>query len=351
MVARAALLRDPGRMRRRVLGLIVAALMSSVLMAASGLPSQASGPAEPAALTTLCLVPKNQPDHETTVRVPAKAAEILLSRTLSYRGVCAEYGASADLGEGTLTAYSQRRGDRPESVGLSFPARTLRGLPTDPPTQGTWCFDKDGDGTVDPMMECTGGYENALPLNEQFLGHVNSPFTYLLVNWNPMGHMPPHVYDLPHFDIHFYLNENDERLAIRPGPCPALVNCEDYTLGKLLPAAKYRTADHVDLDAIEPGMGNHLIDTTGPEFHGERFTHAYIHGSWNSHLTFLEPMVTHEWFAGLVDGTRSDACFVTKQPQAWEVSGWYPTSYCLRYRENRDELTASLEGFVYRQAG
>lgn len=49
-------------------------------------------------------------------------------------------------------------------------------------------------------------------------------------------------------------------------------------------------------------------------------------------------------------GTRTDACFALKLPQAWETAGWYPASYCLRYRQNRDELTASLEGFVFRRA-
>lgn len=61
-------------------------------------------------------------------------------------------------------------------------------------------------------------------------------------------------------------------------------------------------------------------------------------------------MVTHEWFAGLADGNRKDACFPIKQPRAWQQSSWYPTKYCLRYRENRDELTASLEGFAHRTA-
>lgn len=328
-----------------VVGLLCLALSSS-----AGVPSAAAEPASHPKKTTICLVPKGLPDHEMTIRVPAQAAKQLLRATLSYRGVCAEYGASAEIGKGSLTAYTQRKGSRPTSVGVAFPASTLEGLPTDPPTEGKWCYDKDGDGTTDPMTECTGGYENSLPFNKNFLQQVDTPLTYLLMNWNPMGHMPPHVYDLPHFDIHFYLNENEERLAIRPGPCPALVNCDDYKLGKLLPQPKYRTQDHIDLDALEPGMGNHLTDTTAPEFHGERFTHTFIYGSWNKEITFYEPMVTHEWFSGLVDGSRENACFAAKQPAAWEVSGWYPTSYCLRYRENRDELTASLEGFVYRQA-
>jgi hypothetical protein len=25
------------------------------------------------------------------------------------------------------------------------------------------------------------------------------------INWNPMGHEPSHIYDIPHFDFHFYM--------------------------------------------------------------------------------------------------------------------------------------------------
>lgn len=36
--------------------------------------------------------------------------------------------------------------------------------------------------------------------------------------------------------------------------------------------------------------------------------------------------------------------------EADQESGWYPTEYCMRYRENRKELTTTLEAFEYRQA-
>ena len=29
-------------------------------------------------------------------------------------------------------------------------------------------------------------------------------YTHVLIDWNPKGHEPAHIYDLPHFDIHFY---------------------------------------------------------------------------------------------------------------------------------------------------
>jgi hypothetical protein len=325
----------------------LAAVLAAFVLAPAPAPAEISRQPNTVAL---CSVPSSEPQMERTVHVPPADADRLVRTTLSYRGACASYGESAPLGDGAVTAYSQADHDVPSAIGLVLRSRTLDGLPYHPPTAGLWCFDHNGDGTVDPMLECMGGYENALYLSDRYRKTVDTPFTYLLVNWNPRGHTPPGIYDVAHFDVHFYLNDNAERLKIRPGPCTELLNCDDYKLGKVLPAPRYIPADHKDVDALLPAMGNHLIDLTAAEFHGQPFTHTFIYGSWNGNMTFYEPMVTHQWFSSLVAGTRSDACFPLKLPQAWQRSGWYPNEYCLRYRENRHELIVSLERFAYRHA-
>ncbi|SDS69955.1 hypothetical protein [Microlunatus soli] len=332
-------------MRLRLTAIVAAVLLFAGVTA---VPPATANPSS--GLQRLCLVNEHAPNLEHTVRVPSWMVDRLIEKTLSYRGPCAEYGDRAPLGAGEQVAYTQRVGSRPIAVGWRVDGDSLQGLPTDPPNAGLWCYDKNGDGTTDRMTECTGGYETKLDLSDRFTDAVHSQFSYVLNNWNPMGHMPPHVYDLPHFDVHFYLNDNAERLAIRPGPCPALVNCEDYKLGKDLPDDRYVAPDYADLDAVEPAMGNHLIDPTGPEFNGERFTHTFIYGSWDDEITFYEPMITHEWLAGVADGTQQSACYPMKLPDAWQQSGWFPTRYCIRDLDNRDELSVSMEGFVYRQA-
>lgn len=327
------------------------AVLTAVLLAASAaVVSSTSASAGAARQELFCLVTPAASDHEQTLRRPSVVVDRLVEDTRSYRGRCVEYGERADLGNGELIAYSQRDGSRPVTIGMIMTDGVLDGLPFDPPNDGKWCFDKDGNGTVDPMTECVGGYENQLELGWNFQRKVNSPFTYVLANWNPHGHIPVGVYNVPHFDVHFYTNPDAERTAIRPGPCPVLVNCDDYELGKRLPDAKYLAPDFADVDAVEPGMGNHLIDPTGPEFNGEPFTHTWVYGVWDREVTFYEPMVTHEYFDGLRTGTINDGCFDFKLPSAWQESGWYPTKYCLRHRDNRDEITVSLENFVYRHA-
>jgi hypothetical protein len=309
-----------------------------------------SAPSAEGRWVTVCKVRKDDPRHEKTIRVSPHEVGELLASSLSYLGPCAEYGRSASLGEGRVTAFSQREGRRPKVIGLLATDSTFDGLPYDPPTSGIWCYDKDGDGTVDRHRECTGGHERALGLNSRFKKKVDTPFTYVLTNWNPLGHRPPGVWDKPHFDIHFYLNANRERLAIRPGPCPQLTHCDDYPKGKILPAAKYRHPDFIDVDAVEPGMGNHLIDSKTPELSGGEFTTTFIYGIWNGRITFYEPMVNLPQYEGLRKGTIKDTCVPIKQPRAWRRSGWYPTRYCIRHRDNRNESITSLEGFVYRRA-
>jgi hypothetical protein len=322
--------------------LLVIALAFGVV----AVPASAAG-----AKVTVCRVPKGDPRNEKTVRVPAASVDRLLASTLSYKGPCAQYGESASLGKGRLTAFSQTERSRPKVIGLLLKDSTFDGLPYEPPSSGIWCYDKDGNGTVDPHRECAGGHERALHLNPEFRSKVDTPFTYVLANWNPMGHLPPGVWDTAHFDVHFYLNDNSERLAIRPGPCPALTHCDDYPKGKIMPAERYRHPDFIDVDAVEPGMGNHLIDSKTPEMNGGRFTTTFIYGIWDGEITFYEPMVNLDRFQGLRDGTIKDTCAPIKLPRAWQTAGWYPTRYCIRHRDNRDESLATLERFVYRRAG
>ena len=68
------------------------------------------------------------------------------------------------------------------------------------------------------MTECTGGDEDQLELGSRFPREVDTPFTSVLANWNP------------------------------PRPHPR---------GGVRPAARRRALT---------GMGNHLVDPTGPEF-------------------------------------------------------------------------------------
>lgn len=59
----------------------------------------------------------------------------------------------------------------------------------------------------------TSGAETMLklPLNEA--ATTATPFQTVMVHWNPEGHEPAGLYDVPHFDFHFYMVGEKKLLA------------------------------------------------------------------------------------------------------------------------------------------
>jgi len=253
------------------------------------------------------------------------------------------------MGDGYLRTATVTRDERPLALGVTFPATALSSLPQEV-SDGKHCFDKNGDGVADLHTECAVGHEHVLDLPTGFAQRIDSPFGWALVNWNPEGHPPPEVYDVAHFDVHFYIQPLWERNNIDPGPCPILIDCADYEQAIKPVPEQYVPSEFEDVGAIEAAMGNHLVDVTGPEFQGEPFTHTWIFGAYGGEITFYEAMITKEWFDRQRAGRAPSRCAPIKQPLAWQVAGWYPTRYCMEYRENRDDFVVSLEGFVYREA-
>ena len=251
-------------------------------------------------------------------------------------------GATRNLGDGTATAYADLLPNgQPKAIGVRLSPAAFENLPT-APNDGRACYDKDEDGTVDPMLECVVGHEYILELPEG----TSTPFQYVMLNWNPMGHVPPGVYDRPHFDVHFYIQDLHEVMAIDAGPCPVLTDCDDYATATQPVPEKYVAEGYVSVDAVEPMMGDHLLDPTGPEFNGEPFTYTWIFGRYGGKITFYEPMITRDFLL-----SKPNTCVPVPQPEAFEQAGYYPTEYCMKYHHSRDEYTVTLETFRYQEAG
>jgi hypothetical protein len=245
------------------------------------------------------------------------------------------YGSSGELGEGTSRTYAEFDAEgNPVAIGISFTEGFLKGLPTElNPESVCVCFDLNEDGITSPADgECLGDYATDYDLPTDLTERDDVSFRWVGAGFEPMGHDPPGVWDIPHFDFHFYLQPPEDVHAIRPGPCGILIDCEDF---------------ENDVQAAVPGMGNHLIDSTSPEFGDppQRFTHTFIYGAYNGHITFLEPMITVEYLE-----SRPNECHSIKQPVSWEESGYYPQEYCTRYLEDEGTYQVSLEGLVYHEA-
>jgi hypothetical protein len=161
-----------------------------------------------------------------------------------------------------------------------------------------------------------------------------------MVNWNPAGHHAP--YATPHFDFHFYLGDRGLVESIRPGRCGEMVDCSDFKRGSQPVPGKYLPAGYIDVGAVAPRMGNHLLDSQSPELKDSLpFTSTFIYGAFDGKVIFMEPMIT----LALLQASR-DTCLQIRQPAAFQRAGFYPSQYCIR-RNEIGGRTVSLEGFRY----
>jgi hypothetical protein len=255
-------------------------------------------------------------------------------------------GADSKVGNGTVSTYAEfdARG-APKVIGIVFSESALQGLPT-VHSDGHHCFDRNKDGKIDLHTECFGTHEWVIPLPSDVARRADIPFKWVGLNWNPHGHIPPGVYDTPHFDVHFYIEPIEKIFAIAPGPCgPEYVRCDQFSIATRPLPANYMHADYKDVNAVAPAMGNHLVDLTSPEFHGNRFTRTWIYGTYDGRVTFYEEMVTREYLL-----TKPSTCFPIKSPPAVGLRGYYPMQSCIRYVTNSNEYTVSMEAFVLREA-
>lgn len=110
----------------------------------------------------------------------------------------------------------------------------------------------------------------------------------IMIDWNPAGHEPPGVYDVPHFDFHFYFISKERVSAIDCSdrtPIPANLIPEGY----VLPPLDAPTA-------CVPKMGVHAVplQDLGPD---QTFVETPIYGYYEGQLIFFEPMITHKHLA------------------------------------------------------
>jgi hypothetical protein len=249
------------------------------------------------------------------------------------------------LGKGTVTTYARfdARGT-PEAIGVAFSPTALDDLPTG--SDNHRCHGRTREGMVGHETKCQHTFEFAIPLPDVAARRDDIPFKWVLLNWNPAGHIPPGIYDRPHFDVHFQMASIAEIFAIEPGPCGLeFVRCDQFQIAKKPVPSIYMHADYKDVDAVVPAMGNHLIDVTGPEFSKQPFTRSWIFGVYDGRVIFYEEMVTREHML-----SKPNACAPIKLPSAYAVRGYYPSRSCIRHDAASGEYTVSMEGFVLREA-
>jgi hypothetical protein len=255
-------------------------------------------------------------------------------------------GPASQLGDGTAASYAEvDELNVPKAIGVVFTAAALKNLPT-APSDGNRCLDSNHDDQIDQAKECAGWHERVLPLPTELSRRADMPFKWVLLNWNPNGHIPHGVYDVRHFDVHFYIEVIEKVFAIQRGACgPEFVRCDQFARAKLPLPSNYMHPDFKDVDAIAPAMGNHLVDLTSHEFHGQPFDHTFIYGIYDGRVTFYETMLTLKFL-----NSKPIECVTIKAVPAVALTGYYPTKTCYRYARDKNEYTVSLEDFELRSA-
>ena len=171
-------------------------------------------------------------------------------------------------------------------------------------------------------------------------------FDHTTLDWNDHGHGPSGMFDKPHFDTHFYMADKAAVAEIDPA------SPDFEAKGLRLPDPRYLPPDYFPMlgpklvPQASPAMGVHWFDVADGVIPGPyQFTLAFLNGTWDGDYTFMEPMVTREWLLTKPNTVRS-----IKQPQAYQRSGYYPTTVAVTFDDTADEYVITMGGMVLRQA-
>ncbi len=228
-------------------------------------------------------------------------------------------GSPTDVGNGEVRTYTivDAKGE-PTAVGIRMSATSLDGLP---------------DSGASFMLHLP---EAAPP----------TVFEHVMLNWNPRGHEPTILFGKPHFDMHFYMTDMASVEQIDPAASNYAANAAHLPEGQYMPR-NYVTAPGALASQIAvPSMGVHWVDATDGMIPGVYdFTQTFINGSWNGEYTFMEPMMTRAWLL-----TRPTIREDIEQPQAYQHTAYYPTTYIIRFDDRTQEFDVSLADLVLRQS-
>lgn len=158
---------------------------------------------------------------------------------------------------------------------------------------------------------------------------------HVMINWEPVGHPPPHVYDVPHFDFHFYLVSRAAQEKVRFRNDAESGQPQQQTPAELLPQGYV-----IPPGTAVPRMGVHAINVSSGEHHGQPFTATFIYGYYNRQQTFLEPMVSLDYLLSKPSFSTAIA-----RPSRYSKPGVYPGAYSVKYVASSDVYEVLLEDF------
>jgi len=252
----------------------------------------------------------------------ATAALATLATTASACDTCMKQvviGKAEVLGNGLVWSWAKLdKYGKPTSIGITMTETALQGLPSM----------SDMPKGAEPTMEMT------LEVPKQVKG---LPFDHIGFHWNPVGHPPVKIYDVPHFDVHFYTISQATRRQIT-------LQGEDLKRAQKAPPARFVPAGYIlPPETLVPQMGAHWLSKNARELSGKPFATTFLFGSYNGQDAFWEPMVTTAFLE-----TKPNFVEEIPAPAAYSKPGYYPTRYRVQYNPDRKEYTIALDGLTYR---
>jgi hypothetical protein len=246
------------------------------------------------------------------------------------------YAAAQPLGDGTARTFvTLARGGTPTALGVALSEDAMRGLPQH------------------PMEGMPSAAMLVLPLPAEAGG---TGFDHVMLDWNPAGHEPEHVYTLPHFDFHFYQITSAERETILPS------NPQWAEKVSRFPGAAYVPNGYAAASVLGgvpapvagvPLMGMHWLDVESPELQrsptGRPFTSTFIYGSWDGKFIFAEPMITKAFLESVKENPQGIRFRVGTAARV-STTGLYPRAYSITFDRDVGEYRVTLEDLTLQRS-
>ena len=247
-------------------------------------------------------------------------------------------GEQKPIGNGSIRTWLKvgTSSQEPLSIGITLTEAALSGLPTD--------ADAPQDGSL-KLRLMDGGPHHTFEYELKFPPEVaETAFSHMGFNWNPEGHGPKGIFTKAHFDVHFYM----ARPAYRHGIAvdlqeedPIHIKTSNLEPPRQFLPPRYQLAPNT----AEPRMGSHYVDITSPQLKPGNFSNIFLIGAHGGNILFWEPMITKEYLETKLNFTAQ-----LPLPEAYPVSGYYPTAYSIVYDHKHKEFHISLDGLTFRLA-
>lgn len=247
-------------------------------------------------------------------------------------------GEQKIIGNGNIRTWvtvDQKSGE-PRSIGVTLSESALSGLPAD-------TSQPQKDSLKLRLMD--GGPNHTFEYEVKFPPEAaETAFRHMGFNWNPEGHGPKGMFTKPHFDVHFYMATPEYRHSIVVDIQEA--DPTNVKLSNLEPPVEFLPPDYkLAPNTAEPRMGSHYADVTSQQLIPGNFSNIFLIGVHDGNVLFWEPMITREYLQ-----TRPNFTAKLKVPEAYPVSGYYPTAYSVVYDPKRKEFNISLDELKFRLA-